>query len=125
MLVNKVLIIDDDEGFQHYLMTLFHEEYPSINVIQAYDGHEAGQILNNLQDKPNVIFLDLYMPRLDGQSFLQMRKAQFLVNDIKVVVMTSSDLEKDREITQSFEFIEDYIIKDELKTALKRHLVLQ
>ena len=37
----EVLIIDDDEGFQFYLAQLFKKKYPSVDLMQAYDGKEA------------------------------------------------------------------------------------
>lgn len=60
----------------------------AINVLRRKPPHEEAQT-------PDLILLDLNMPRMDGFEFLQIFKADDALNSIPVVVLTSSDDEFD------------------------------
>lgn len=122
MATKDILIIDDDEGFQFYLSNLFRKEYPSVTVFQAYDGKEACELLEKNTELPDLIFLDINMPVMNGLDFLQARQAQFSAHDTKVIMITSSENEKDKAATQQFKFVEDYLVKPVLENALKKYI---
>ena len=111
MRVSSVLVVDDSEGDQ-FISKLTIEEYDSsILVLQAYDGEEALEVLDEAVQQPEVIFLDINMPRMDGHEFLQAYNER-AENDSSVVVMlTSSDQEMDRKRSMDYGFVKKYIIK--------------
>ena len=65
----NVLIVDDDEDDRDLFCIAVHELEPKINCILARNGEEALQGLHLEKfPKPDLIFLDLNMPRLNGYS---------------------------------------------------------
>ncbi len=81
----KILIIDDTKLVQRFAQDFFRRM--KLTVFTASDGYEGLQIA--LSQKPDLIFLDLMMPRLDGFKTLQVIKSNELTKDIPVVVMTA------------------------------------
>ncbi|MBU1097629.1 MAG: hypothetical protein CVV23_05995 [Ignavibacteriae bacterium HGW-Ignavibacteriae-2] len=71
-----VLIVDDSDIIRNSLKNFF-EDY-SIEVITCNDGLEG--IQKAIDHKPNLIFLDLLMPNLNGLKMLQVMK---VINDLK------------------------------------------
>ena len=118
----EVLIIDDDEGFQFYLAQLFKKKYPSVDLLQAYDGKEATEMLATSEQLPELIFLDINMPVMNGIEFLEHRQAQFKANEIKIVVITSSHSDRDKELMRKFSYVDDFIVKPVFERAIKKHI---
>ena len=118
----EVLIIDDDEGFQFYLAQLFKKKYPSVDLMQAYDGKEATELLATCSQLPGLIFLDINMPVMNGIEFLEHRQAQFKANEVKIVVITSSHSDRDKELMRKFSYVDDFIVKPVFERAIKKHI---
>ncbi len=66
MKLKTVLIVDDSKASQH--LTKYAIEFfdPTIEVLQAYDGKEALELLATLEKQPDLIFLDINMPAIKG-----------------------------------------------------------
>ncbi len=60
----KILIIDDDKDLNDVLKGIFSRKLPSYSIFQAFDGFEAGKILQ--AEKPDVIILDINLPGVNG-----------------------------------------------------------
>ena len=113
---NVILLVDDDEldviSVQRSLKKL-DEDY---ELHTAYNGIEALDILNGKDDSaemnqlPDVILLDLNMPKMNGIEFLKVLRADERLKNIKVFVMTSSGEEADRRATEQLG-ISGYLIK--------------
>ncbi len=81
----KVLIVDDHQVVRQGLRT-FLELQPDIIVVgEAGDGQSAVEMVRQLQ--PDVVLMDLVMPRLDGVSATRQVKA--LESGVKVIALTS------------------------------------
>jgi NarL family two-component system response regulator LiaR len=81
----RVLIVDDHQVVRQGLRT-FLELQPDIIVVgEADDGQVAVEMAQQLQ--PDVVLMDLVMPRLDGISATRQVKA--LESDVKVIALTS------------------------------------
>jgi len=82
----KILIVDDDiqvrEGIANYLR-MNGQNY---EVVTAEDGFEAGIIVN--QFNPDLIILDLLMPKINGFKVCEKIKKNLLTKDIKILVLT-------------------------------------
>jgi two-component system sensor histidine kinase/response regulator len=79
----KILIVDDDRGVLESFEVLLAEDYP---LIMATNGEDALNILE--KESPPLIFLDIYMPGINGKEILADVKSRGL--DSKVVVITGS-----------------------------------
>lgn len=80
-----ILIADDEQHLRESLTELFLGE--GYSVLQAQDGTEVLSLLR--QSLPDVIFLDLKMPRLDGNATLRTLKANPELRTIPVVIVTA------------------------------------
>ena len=84
---SKLLLVDDDPLFLRYLTTLFpRKEY---EVVTASSGQEAVKQARRL--KPDLIVLDLDMPKPDGIEVCQILKADEATTEIPVVVLTATE----------------------------------
>lgn len=87
----KVLIVEDEE----ILLTALSEELKQqgFNIVGAKDGVEG--VAMAAKELPDLILLDLVMPRMDGISALKEIKAKPETKDIPVVILTNlSDYDK-------------------------------
>lgn len=62
----KILIIDDDKDLNDVLKDIFTKKLPEFSVFQAFDGFEAGKVLQ--AEKPEVIILDINLPGVNGHA---------------------------------------------------------
>lgn len=70
----SVLLVDDEQA-AHYAMQRLFEKYDEINLIgQAYNGMQAVEKINSL--RPDLIFLDIQMPDMDGFEILKQLEHQ-------------------------------------------------
>jgi CheY-like chemotaxis protein len=91
-----VMIVDDEPAS----VKLFQEALKEINNGShchiAGDGKEAFEKLKSLKDDtPELIFLDLNMPRMNGREFLAKLKKDRTYRDIPVIIWTTSAAQKD------------------------------
>lgn len=82
----RILIVDDDEQFSHYLSEVLSRQGDDIEVSVAHTGFEAGYQAREF--KPEVILLDLMMPTLDGFEVCKILKMDRRTSHIRVVAMT-------------------------------------
>lgn len=118
MSVKSVMIIDDSE-MDHFLAKYMIEEYdPSIKIIQAYDGQEALEILKNLSSQPDVIFLDINMPRMNGHTFLEVY-SNWEGHSESVIMLTSSNQAQDKEKSLAYQCVKKYCVKPITRSHLE------
>ena len=87
MKTTRLLVIDDNESLVGMISEYFNE-VPNIEVtLQAKDGLEGIELINNNSDDFDVIILDLIMPRKDGIDVLKYMKNNAI--DKKVIVLSS------------------------------------
>src|SRR5204863_938378 len=100
-LVEKTVLIDDSD-IDLFIQRRFLEVYNFSNQLVLYKSAE--EALNwlkriNGETAPDIIFLDLNMPEIDGFAFLKSFKTlpEKIINKSRIVVLTSSNSAKDRE----------------------------
>jgi CheY-like chemotaxis protein len=97
---NRFLLVDDDVDDVSLFKEVLQEVNPSIDFVSAADGQEAMTILKQHQTNvPDVIFLDLNMPRMDGKQCLTEIKRDPQLQRIPVIMYTTSCQSKDIEET--------------------------
>ena len=84
----ELLLVDDDEASRARMGRMLGDE--GWEVRQANNGAEA--LMHLQQRKPELIFLDLIMPEMDGFTFISEMQKSAEFRDIPVVVITSKDL---------------------------------
>ena len=92
-MTKKILIIDDDKVFSKILRDgLTSGGKGKYEVIAAFDGEEGFTVAE--REKPDLIMLDLVMPKLTGMECLKKIRAEEWGKDIPVIVETQlSDME--------------------------------
>ena len=115
--VKNIFLVDDDEIFV-YLTKKTIEETRLIDQIKTFgNGKDAidylEQIAGNKELLPEVIFLDLHMPVLDGWGFLEdyVRLNPKLGKKITLYIFTSSVSQQDIMRAHEISLVTDYIIK--------------
>ena len=116
--MGSVMIVDDSESDQFLSKVIIEKLNPDIKILQAYDGQEALEILADLPKQPNVIFLDINMPRMNGHEFLKNYHA-CEEQAVVVIMLTSSDQERDKEKSMSYIYVNRYFTKPLDTLALK------
>ncbi len=90
-MARKILIVDDVSINREMLMTMFEEQF---ETLEAENGQRAIEILKENQDEISIIFLDLLMPVKSGMDVLMYMNLHGLIEQIPVIVITSeSDAE--------------------------------
>jgi CheY-like chemotaxis protein len=101
----QVLLVEDEAGDILLIRQTLADEAIPISLRVAMDGRQAVEILSRGQFKPDVVILDLKLPKLSGIGFLEGYRPQ-----APVVVFTSSSNIHDRE--RAFQLgVKDYIEK--------------
>ena len=88
----QVLIVEDNELNRSILNEILCDEY---QVLEAENGQEALDVLQQCKDDIALILLDVMMPLMDGYAFLDRIKEDPELSLIPVIVMTQSDGEED------------------------------
>ncbi|WP_114418610.1 response regulator [Marinospirillum perlucidum] len=96
----KVLLVEDEPADAHLVRLSFEEGRVMIDLHEVRDGVEALEYLRRQPpftqaERPDLILLDLNMPRMNGQEFLREIKADEALKSIPVVVLTTSEAETD------------------------------
>lgn len=101
----KILIVEDDNFLSTILANRLKKE--GFVVLQAFNGEEALNVLKT--EKPNLIVLDLILPKKSGFDVLETISADPQLNQIPVVVFSNLGQESDIGKTKSLGAIEYHI----------------
>lgn len=109
----RLLVIDDESGIRSALAQVF--EYEGHEVREAEDGHEGIELAESF--RPDVIFLDVKMPGLDGFEVLERLRKDHRFSSVPVIMLTSMGQEAD--IVRAFRMgADDYVLKPFSPTEL-------
>jgi DNA-binding response OmpR family regulator len=93
----KVLVVEDEQDLRDALKTAL--SYENFETFAAGDGEEGLRVA--LLEKPDLILLDLMMPKMDGLSVLKALRADEWGKGVTVIVMTAlDDLERVAEVME-------------------------
>ncbi|HSH02217.1 MAG TPA: response regulator [Anaerolineae bacterium] len=110
----SILLVDDDEVDVMSVQRAFKKINITNPLYVANDGLEALALLRGEGGqepiRPNIILLDLNMPRMGGLEFLEALRADDELKSISVVVLTTSDEETDR-VKAFNHHVAGYIVK--------------
>ncbi|WP_438424243.1 response regulator [Aquimarina macrocephali] len=129
--MNCVLLIDDDKAtnFFNERVVTRHEDFYQVNTVQS--GLAALDYLNAVENnaaiKPDLIFLDINMPAMNGWEFLTefSKLDQKVTAGIKVILLSTSSNPDDVRASAKNHSVDDFINKplsmDLLDDVLKNH----
>ncbi|WP_339683257.1 response regulator [Gimesia maris] len=112
--LSKILIVDDSDVVRSILCQALQQDGYELHT--AADGEEGRQKVHTL--KPDLVLLDVEMPKLDGFAVLREVRANFKVDEVAVIMVTSQSDGKG--ITRAFEEgAFDYIPKPATDSEIK------
>ncbi len=118
----RLLLADDDQDGREALAMVLGDDY---EVHLAGDGREA--LETALAARPDVVLMDLYMPRMDGLAALEAMRAEPLTEDVPVILISArgDDLTRSRSLDLgAVDFLQKPFSTRELKARIDRTLRL-
>lgn len=110
--MRKILIVEDDQFLVNAYRIKF--ERAGLEVKICMDGAEALSAVEAF--KPNVILLDLVMPKMDGFILMEKLKNNPATKDIKIVI--ASNLGQEEDVARAVKLGADgYVIKSDVSIA--------
>ena len=109
------LLVEDDDDHAEIVLRTFRQNHIGNTIERVADGVEAlayvrAQEPYTQRRRPDVILLDLNLPRIDGHEVLKSIKSDPDFRCIPVVVLTTSDAETDR--AKAYEhYANSYVVK--------------
>ncbi len=92
-----ILVADDEPHIAHALKFIFNKaEY---NVEMAFDGDSALRLIK--EHKPKIVFLDLVMPKKNGDEICAAVKSDPELQDVYIIVLTAKGQELDKRLSMS------------------------
>lgn len=83
----KILIVDDEAPIRMLLEQTLEEIEEEFELYRAKDGEEGLKII--VQEKPDIVFLDVMMPGLTGYEVLDKIRDKAELKDIKIILLTA------------------------------------
>jgi two-component system cell cycle response regulator len=112
----KTVLIVDDNAQNLELLQIYMEELPELRVLTATHGIEALELVES--DPPDLILLDIMMPKMSGFEVCKRIKSKPETRDIVVVMVTA--LNETGDVERAAECgTDDYITKPIEKSALQ------
>ena len=102
----KILIVDDDSGIRMLLSKFLERE--GFEILIAEDGLKG--VDEAKANQPDLIILDVIMPRMDGLTAARLIKFYKPLQDVPIIFLTAKDAEKDIELAEEVN-AEVYITK--------------
>jgi two-component system, OmpR family, alkaline phosphatase synthesis response regulator PhoP len=92
----KLLIVDDEPHIRMLIeQTLEELEDEDVTFLTADNGEDALEIIK--EEKPQLVFLDVMMPKMNGMEVCRRVKKELLLNDVYIILLTAKGQELDRQ----------------------------
>ena len=92
----KILIVDDEAHIRMLIgQTLEELEDEGVEFLTADNGASALELIQS--EKPNLVFLDVMMPKMNGMDVCQKVKKELALNDVYIILLTAKGQELDRQ----------------------------
>ena len=95
-MVQKILIVDDEAHIRMLIeQTLEELEDEGVEFLTAENGEIALEIIQ--QEKPQLVFLDVMMPKMNGMEVCKKVKKELGLNNVYIALLTAKGQELDRQ----------------------------
>ncbi len=101
-----VLVVEDDKSLSRIINLKLKDA--GYNVVSTGDAEKAFEVLEKM--KPDLIWLDIYLPGMNGFEFLKHLRENPETKDVKVVIVSVSGSNKKVELAEKFN-VTDYFVK--------------
>jgi len=91
----KILLIEDNPGDVELVKIGFQEAKVANEIQVITDGQTAIDFFENDNDMPDVVLLDINLPKIDGFEILKFIRTKSIVPNLPVIILTSSETEFD------------------------------
>ncbi|MEO7264384.1 MAG: response regulator [Ferruginibacter sp.] len=92
----KILIVDDEAHIRMLIeQTLEELEDEGVEFLSAENGEAALEIIQ--EEKPNLVFLDVMMPKMNGMEVCRRVKKELEMNNVFIILLTAKGQELDRQ----------------------------
>jgi DNA-binding response OmpR family regulator len=92
----KILIVDDEAHIRMLIeQTLEELEDEGVEFLSAENGEAALEIIQ--EEKPNLVFLDVMMPKMNGMEVCRRVKKELGMGDVFIILLTAKGQELDRQ----------------------------
>lgn len=115
--LQSALLIDDDK-FTNFYNEKIVKKHNTFNSIQSVNSGAAAlsylqQAMDGSVDKPDVIFLDINMPAMNGWEFIEeySKLDRDFTSGVRIIMLTTSSNPCDQEKARQCDLINDYINK--------------
>ena len=115
----KILLVDDDESCNFLSETILQD----MDAAKEIEVAEDGLVACSLMEKgtcPDIIFLDIRMPRMDGFDFLEKLNKMKVCDSSKIFMLTSSPRQEDREKAFQYKNVLEYLEKPLTEQVVRR-----
>jgi len=120
-MAKKILVVDDEPDI--IMMAEMRLEAAGYEVIKAVDGQEGLDMAK--AEAPDLIILDVMMPKMDGYKVCGLLKADTRYNKIPIIMFTAKAQDEDREMSKEVganAYINKPLKADEMLTTIKELL---
>lgn len=95
-MAQKILIVDDEAHIRMLIeQTLEELEDDGVEFFTAENGEIALEIIQ--EENPNLVFLDVMMPKMNGMEVCRRVKKELALNDVFIILLTAKGQEMDRQ----------------------------
>jgi two-component system cell cycle response regulator DivK len=114
---HRILVADDNAASRELIREVL--EMSGYDVVEAADGRDA--VSRARESSPDLVLVDIQMPRLDGYGVLRELRADPLLSSLQVVALTAFAMQGDRERALDAGF-DGYITKPVEIAALREEI---
>ncbi|NHJ01471.1 MAG: response regulator [Candidatus Heimdallarchaeota archaeon] len=120
---HRILVVDDEEDTVELARMVL--EYENYEVISASNGEDALELLKENRNRPNLILLDVLMPKISGLEVCRWIKENNELKNIPVLLFTAKVGKKDRQAGEEAganAYINKPFSAEDLLNLIKKHL---
>jgi two-component system, chemotaxis family, chemotaxis protein CheY len=112
-ILDNILIIDDDKIYQLLCKQIIRNAHVTRHVESCLSAEEGLDLLKRGKNLPELIFLDINMPGMNGWDFLEAFKKldAHIRNKVKIVMLSSSVFAADKIKAGTYREVADYVVK--------------
>ena len=120
--LRRILLVEDDDALANVYMTRLHAE--GFDIKRVNNGEDA--LVTVLSYRPDLVVLDVMMPKLNGFEVLDILRNTPEVGNVKVIMLTALSQEADKKRAEELG-VDDYLVKSQVVIAdvidhIKQHL---